>query len=90
MLFQTDRLYLREFTMEDCSLILDLHSREEVQRWTGEPIIASLEEVQEKMQERTLHDYQTYGYGRWATFLKSNQASEVFRSETDLARKPPL
>lgn len=74
ILIETERLYLRESTLEDAPLLLELHADPEVQKYTGEPTVNDLETIKRLFKERTLHDYQTYGYGRWAVFQKSDDA----------------
>jgi len=49
--------------------MLQLHSKPEVQKYTGDPLIESMAEMEKAINSR-LADYDTYGYGRWATFLK--------------------
>lgn len=46
-----------------------LHSDPLVQKYTGEPPVASMEEMEQAIRTR-ISDYKKYGYGRWATFLK--------------------
>ena len=50
--------------------MLRLHSDPEVQKYTGDPIITSLEEIERKIKEVKIRDYENHGFGRWATFLK--------------------
>lgn len=68
-LIETERLLLREITLNDTEKMLQLHSNPEVQKYTGEPLVESIEEMEKAIQTR-INDYKKYGYGRWATFLK--------------------
>jgi len=68
-LIETERLLLREITLDDKEEMFQLHANPEVQKYTGEPPLASIEEMEEAIRTR-IDDYQKYGYGRWATFLK--------------------
>ena len=70
-LIETDRLLLREITLDDKEDMLKLYANPEVQKYTGEPIVESLEEMEVAIQQR-IKDYKKYGYGRWATFLKKD------------------
>jgi RimJ/RimL family protein N-acetyltransferase len=70
-LIETERLLLRRITLDDAAEIFKLHSNPDVQKYTGEPVVESMEEVENAIKQRT-RDYGTYGYGRWATFLKSD------------------
>jgi len=69
-LIETERLLLREITLDDKEDMFRLHSNPEVQKYTGEPPVESIEEMAQAIQIRT-KDYVKYGYGRWATFLKN-------------------
>ena len=69
---ETERLLLREFTPDDAENVFKLHSNPSVQKYTGEPVVQSVEEI-EKVIENRIKGYEKYGYGRWATFLKSNR-----------------
>ena len=66
---ETERLLLREISLNDAENMFELHSNAEVQKYTGEPLVHSIEEMQKAIQAR-VHNYEKYGYGRWATFLK--------------------
>lgn len=68
-LIETERLLLREITLDDKEDLFRLHALPEVQIYTGEPVVESIEEIEAAIQGR-IEDYQKYGYGRWATFLK--------------------
>lgn len=68
-LIRTNRLILREIGLQDAEDMLRLHSLPEVQQYTGEDLIASLDEMKQVIETR-VKDYNKYGYGRWATFLK--------------------
>lgn len=69
-LIETERLLLREITLYDKEEIFQLHSNPDVQKYTGEPVVESMEEIEKAIQTR-INDYGKYGYGRWATFLKN-------------------
>jgi len=68
-LIETERLLLREITLADKEEMFRLHSNADVQKYTGEPIVESMEEMEAAIRTRVT-DYRKYGYGRWATFLK--------------------
>ena len=69
ILIETERLLLREITLADKEEMFQLHSNPDVQKYTGEPPVESIEEMEQAIQTR-ISDYEKYGYGRWATFLK--------------------
>jgi len=68
-LIETERLLLREITLHDKEILFKLHSDPEVQKYTGEPVVASIEEIEKAIRAR-INNYKKYGYGRWATILK--------------------
>lgn len=71
VVLETERLLLRETDVDIVKEMFELHSNEEVQRYTGEDPITSLEEMEHAIRLR-VGNYQKFGYGRWATFLKDN------------------
>jgi len=68
-LIETERLLLREITLDDKEELFKLHSNPEVQKYTGEPVVESIKEMEKAIRTR-ISNYTKYGYGRWATFLK--------------------
>lgn len=66
---KTDRLLLREISLEDAKDMYRMYTNPEVMQYTGETPVGSLEEMEEAIRVR-IPDYKKYGYGRWATFLK--------------------
>lgn len=70
-LIETKRLLLREITLMDKEKMFQLHSNVEVQKYTGEPLVESIVEMELAIQTR-VKDYKKYGYGRWATFIKND------------------
>ena len=71
-LIETKRLFLQEITLDDKVEMFQLHSNPEVQKYTGEPPIESMEKMEEAIKIR-IPNYKKYGYGRWATFLKDGK-----------------
>jgi RimJ/RimL family protein N-acetyltransferase len=70
-IIETERLVLREITLDDKEELFKLHSNPAVQFYTGEPIVETIEEIEKAILGR-INDYKKYGYGRWATFLKND------------------
>ena len=68
-LIETERLWLKEISLEDKEEMFKLHAHPAVQIYTGEPVVESMAEMVKAIQTR-MADYKKYGYGRWATFLK--------------------
>lgn len=70
ILIETERLLLREITLDDKEEMFQLHSNSNVQKYTGDLLVESIEEMEQAIQTR-IQNYKKYGYGRWATFLKN-------------------
>ncbi|OFY82190.1 MAG: hypothetical protein A3F72_08230 [Bacteroidetes bacterium RIFCSPLOWO2_12_FULL_35_15] len=68
---ETERLYLREFTMKDAPLLIELNSDPEVTRYTGDGTVKDIGEAKNILKEIILPQYKNK-IGRWAVHLKSN------------------
>lgn len=68
VVFETERLILREFIMDDAIEFYSLNQDTEVIKYTGDKPFESLSKAQEFI--RAYNHYQIYGYGRWAVILK--------------------
>jgi ribosomal-protein-alanine N-acetyltransferase len=69
-LIESDRLLLRKITLDDKDDLFKLHSNLAVQKYTGEPVVESVEEIETAIRAR-INNYKKYGYGRWAVILKN-------------------
>lgn len=69
-ILETDRLFIREFVLDDLEAFFRLVTDPDVTRYTGDAG-NTLEEVATGMKERVFGAYQKHGYGRWATVLKA-------------------
>jgi len=69
-LIETERLLLREITLDDKEELFMLHADPVVQKYTREPVVESIEEIEKAIRTR-ISNYEKYGFGRWATILKS-------------------
>ena len=67
----TDRLQHRAFTTEDAEVVFALNGNPEVMRYTGEPMLQSLDEAKHLIANNS--DFDEVGYGRWACILKQTQ-----------------
>jgi len=56
-LIETERLLLREITLGDTEELFMLHSNPKVQKYTGEPVVESIEEIKKAIRTRT-SDYE--------------------------------
>jgi len=67
---ETERLILREFLTEDAEAVLAFSSSDEVNTYTGDKSIHSIEEIRSIITDVWFSDYGTHGYGRWAVIYK--------------------
>lgn len=72
-IIETERAILRPFVPADYEAVYAFGSHPEVNRYTGDIVIQSPEEAEKLIRKIWLNDYQTYGYGRWATIYKADQ-----------------
>ncbi|KAA5543134.1 GNAT family N-acetyltransferase [Roseiconus nitratireducens] len=68
---ETERLVHRAFTIADAAAFLTLNGNPAVMRFTGEPLISSLDEAREAI--AAYPDFDVVGFGRWACVLKRTQ-----------------
>ncbi len=71
IIFETPRLFFRQFTETDSNLILDLNSSAEVVKYVHEPILQTFEAADNILKNVILPQYEN-NLGRWAVHLKSN------------------
>jgi [ribosomal protein S5]-alanine N-acetyltransferase len=69
VIFESDRLLFRLFTMDDAALIYELNADPEVTRFTFDPM-HSLEQAKQVLEQVILPQYALYNHGRWAVHLK--------------------
>ena len=69
---ETDRLLLREFTLDDTEAFYQMCTDPAVTRYTGDPGMASPDEARAGLLSRPIADYQKHGFGRWACVLKES------------------
>jgi RimJ/RimL family protein N-acetyltransferase len=71
-MLETERLLLREFTLDDAESFLLLCSHPEVARYTGDNGMTTVDEARAALTAGPLADYCQHGFGRWACVLKSS------------------
>ena len=71
IVFETPRLLLRQFTLDDAALLLQLNSDPEVLKYLHEPILQDEAHAKEILTNIILPQYEKE-LGRWATFTKEN------------------
>ena len=70
LILETDRLWLRELSLDDAPALFELDSDPQVVRYLGRSPLASVEEARQQIAQRMLADYARHGFGRWAMLLK--------------------
>jgi len=68
--FETERLLLRPHTLDDIEPSYQMNLDEKVSRYTGDNGVVSREEIERRIKEDVLGDYEKHGYGRFALELK--------------------
>lgn len=69
-IIETERILLRQFVASDYPAVYEYNSNPEVQKYTGDEIIQSLDRAKEIIAAVQNNDYEMYGYGRWAAVYK--------------------
>lgn len=72
IVLETDQLLLRPFKMGDEAGVLEFCSNQLTQQYTGNQVITTIEEAIDLIKNVWLHDYSTYGYGRFAVIHKTD------------------
>lgn len=67
---ETDRLILREFEENDFKAVYEFGSDLEVNKYTGDELVKSMDLAKNIIKNIWLEDYKKYGYGRWALIYK--------------------
>ena len=70
ILFESERLYFREWVPSDAAGLYELNRAPEVQRFTGDPPFQSIAEARQFILK--YEHYTAHGFGRWAVVLKSD------------------
>lgn len=69
---ETKRLAHRAFAVSDAEAFFTLNSNPDVMRFTGEPLLPSLDAAKHAL--ANYPDFDEFGYGRWACVLKETQS----------------
>ncbi|MCH2043412.1 MAG: GNAT family N-acetyltransferase [Saprospiraceae bacterium] len=73
IILETNRLYFREFRIEDAPYMYQLNIDPEVMRYTGDNPFKNEAEAQVFLTDYIQNVYPMYGFGRWAVILKESQ-----------------
>lgn len=68
IVIETERLYLKEFSLSDAESMYALNLDPEVLKYTGDEPFNSIEEARDFIEN--YKQYQLYGFGRWSVFIK--------------------
>lgn len=71
MIFETPRLILRQITIEDAPLILELNSDPEIVKYVHEPTLQTIDKAEKIIKDIILPQYKN-NLGRWAIHIKDN------------------
>jgi RimJ/RimL family protein N-acetyltransferase len=72
IIVETERLWLREYVLDDAEATFEIGRNPLVQRYTGDPCFTSVQEVRTVLLRHPLEDYRKYGFGRWAMVAKEH------------------
>lgn len=88
-ILETNRLYLRQFTVADASIFYHLNTQPGVLQYIPEPLLTSEEHAKEVINNIILPQYKN-NLGRWAVHLKANDefigwcGLKLIKGEVDL------
>lgn len=71
IIFETPRLYFREFTVDDVQLLFNLNNNPNVIKYVHE-LPPTTENTTNTLLNIILPQYKLYGYGRWAVYQQSD------------------
>jgi len=71
VIFETDRLLVREYVEEDAEAFFKLNSDPEVLRFVPDKALLNVEQARQLLIDHPIADYRKYGFGRGACILKS-------------------
>ncbi len=69
--FTTERLALREFSLNDAKGFFEMNADPEVIQFTGDRAFVDIEETGQFIQ--AYDQYEKHGYGRWSIYLKGTE-----------------
>lgn len=72
-ILETERLLLREFTVEDAPFILDLLNQPSFIQFIGDRGVRTLEDAQRIIETRYMVSYRSQGFGVYLTSLREDQ-----------------
>ena len=76
--FETERLILRPYTMDDADSAYEVNRDPEVSRYTGDGGPKTRDEMLTILRDHVIADYQRHGYGRYVVNHKENNENIGF------------
>lgn len=74
VLIETERLQMREFTLDDVDAVYEFSTCSDVTRFTGdEGVVKNKKDAERLIRTVWLHEYKKYGYARYALIHKGDQ-----------------
>ena len=67
---ESDRLLIRPFQLGDEQAMFEMNSNPEVQKYTGDVLVKTVEQAKNILVNVVLKDYENHGYGRLAVIYK--------------------
>jgi RimJ/RimL family protein N-acetyltransferase len=71
VIFETERLVVREYVEEDAEAFFKLNSDPEVLRFVPDKALLNVEQARQLLVDHPIADYRKHGFGRGACILKS-------------------
>ena len=71
MIFESDRLLVRQYVEEDAEAFFKLNTDPEVLRYVPDQALQSVEQARQVLIDHPMTDYRKHGFGRGACILKS-------------------
>lgn len=75
IILETERLVLREVTVQDAAFVLDLLNSPGFLENIGDRGVRTLDEARTYIEDRVLGSYRDHGFGMWLTAQKSDGAA---------------
>jgi RimJ/RimL family protein N-acetyltransferase len=72
MRFETQRLIIRELTLDDASFFFELVNDPDWIRFIGDRNVQTIDDAKDYLQNRIFKSYQDFGFGFYAVALKSS------------------
>ena len=72
-ILETDRLILRELTLDDAEFILDLLNQPSFIQFIGDRGVRTLDDARGYLSKRLIESYERFGFGLYLTLLKEGE-----------------